>query len=220
MSKPTAVLMNWNHMPPTQMAALAHGVADAIANNAATFPSPKPTPQELDGAATALELAYANRLNGPLAKTTFENADEALDTLLHQEADYVNGIANGDKSIIQTAGFTATSDVRLPKTIPATPNAPKISGNAGVLRIETNNVTGATTFCWLVVTDVKSVQPPGVGSNYFSLTTPAIVISNGHFREELHNALPAGTTITVMVMAFNTAGQSGFSSPVSFTVGG
>ena len=72
MSKPVLVLMNWNHMPPTQMASLAHGVADAISKNAATFTSPVVLPNDLDAAATALELAYANRLNGPVAKQLFK----------------------------------------------------------------------------------------------------------------------------------------------------
>jgi hypothetical protein len=211
--------MNWNHMPPTQMAALAHGVADAISKNAATFTSPVVLPNDLDAAATALELAYANRLNGAVAKTTFQNADEALDTLLHKEAAYVSSVANGDKTIIQLANFAATSNERLPKTIPATPNAPKVSGNAAALRVETNNVKGADAFTWLIFTDAKNVATPAMGSNYFNLSAPATVIGNGHFREELHNVIPAGTSITVMVMAHNSAGQSAFSTPVSFTVG-
>lgn len=93
------------------------GVADAMATNAAVFASPAVLPKDLDDAATALELAYANRLNGPLAK-------------------------------------------------------------------------------------------------------PAFVLANAHYKEDLHNVIPAGTSITVVVMAYNSAGQSGFSGPVSFTVGG
>ncbi len=220
MSKLIVVLINWLHMRPIQMAAFAHGVADAIANNAGTFATPDVLPKDLDDAADTLELAYAKRLNGALAKTEYENADNALDALLHKEAAYVNGVANGNKAIIQLAGFEATSNDRLPKTTPAVPDAAKISGNAALLHLETNNVAGATGFCWLIFTDAKSITAPAVGSNYFSLNAPAIVIANGHFREDLHNAIPAGTTLTVVVMAFNSAGQSGFSSPVSFMVGG
>ncbi|MEP6466007.1 MAG: hypothetical protein ABJB05_06860 [Parafilimonas sp.] len=32
MAKPIVVLMNWIHMPPLEMASLAHGVSEKIAN--------------------------------------------------------------------------------------------------------------------------------------------------------------------------------------------
>lgn len=37
MSNPIVVLMNWTRMTPIQMAAFAHGVAEAISNNTDTL---------------------------------------------------------------------------------------------------------------------------------------------------------------------------------------
>jgi hypothetical protein len=51
------------------------------------------------------------------------------------------------------------------------------------------------------------------------LSGPAIVIPDGTTRETLHNVIAAGTKITVQVLAQNTAGKSGFSAAVTFTVG-
>src|ERR1700742_1002 len=130
MSKPIVVLMNWNRMTAVEMAALAHNVSAKLAAAATTFPSPTVTPAALNTAATRLELAYANRMNGAAAKTEYETADTALDGLLHTEAAYVNGIAGGNAATIEAAGFTATSNSRNKAVVPATPNAPAVTGNA------------------------------------------------------------------------------------------
>ncbi|MEP6467168.1 MAG: hypothetical protein ABJB05_12740 [Parafilimonas sp.] len=219
MSKPIVVLISWDNEKPTQMASFAHGVAQNIANNATTFPTPPVTPQNLDIAANRVELAYANRLNGPVAKTELQTADNALDVLLHQMAAYVNTVANGNASIIQIAGFKASSNQRLPATVPATPDAPKISGNAAALHLETNKVNGAVSYCWLIFTG----EPASASITADCIILPAaavIIIPDGHLREDLHNIIPAGTKISVQVLAQNAAGKSGFSPLISFTVGG
>jgi len=219
MTKPIVVLISWNNQKPTQMAAFAHGVAQNIAKNATTFPTPPVTHQNLDLAANRVELAYADRLNGPQAKTELQTADNALDVMLHQMADYVNTVANGDTAIIQMAGFKASSNQRLPATVPATPDAPKISGNAARLRLETNKVNGAVSYCWLIFTG--EAASASITADCIILPgTPAIIIPDGHLREDLHNLIPAGTKINVQVLAQNAAGKSGFSPLISFTVGG
>ena len=118
MTKPIVVLMNWNNMPPLEMASLAHGVSAKLAAAATMFPSPTVAPAALNTAATRLELAFANRMNGAAAKTEYEAADTALDGLLHTEAAYVNGIANGNAATIEAAGFTTTSDSRKKPVVP------------------------------------------------------------------------------------------------------
>ena len=136
MEKQVVVLISWDERKPTNMASFAHGVAEKMSINAATFPTPPVTPKDLDAAATRVELAYANRLNGPVAKTELQMADSGLDIMLHNLAAYVNSIANGDVATIQSAGFKASSNTRLPATNPATPNAAEIKGNASALHLE------------------------------------------------------------------------------------
>ncbi len=219
MPRQIVVRISWTHSSPTEMASFEHGVAAAISNNAETFPAPSVSSSDLDEAANRVEMAYANRMNGPLAKTELDDADTTLDMLLHNEADYVNSVARGNRSIIQLAAFIPTSDTNTTPVVPQTPNAAKITGTAAALTIETAKVNGADSYCWLIFLD--SPGAASVGANYIKLpAAPVIVIPNGHLRETLHNVIPAGTNISLQVLAQNTAGKSGFSPLVSFTVGG
>ena len=86
MAKPIVVLMNWNHISPTEMASFAHNIAAKMAKAAAKLSSPAITPEDLDAAANRLEMAYANRMNGAEAKTEFESADKALDSVRKQHS--------------------------------------------------------------------------------------------------------------------------------------
>ncbi len=216
MAKPIVVLMNWTKMSPIQMAAFAHNIASRIPA-ASKSSSPPVAPEDLTNAATRLELAYANRMNGAEAKTEFEAADKALDELLHEVAAYVNSNANGDAVIIEAAGFTATSNERKPATVPAVPNAPGITGNASALRLQIASVAGATSYCWVIFTGETSSAT--VAETHITLSGAATVIPGGKTREVLRNVVAAGTKITVQVLAQNAAGKSGFSTPVGFTVG-
>jgi hypothetical protein len=219
MSKPVVALISWSSAKPTQMAAFAQGISQSLTTNAAAFPHPPVTAVNLAAAASRLQLAYANRLNGPQAKTELAAADAALDDMLHQLATYVTIVANGSAAVIQSAGFKASSSDRLPATVPETPDAPAISGNAAALRIETGKVTGASTYCWLIFTGQPATA--AVTADCISLpAAPVMIIPDGHLREDLHNLIPAGTKISAQVLAQNAAGKSGFSPLVSFTVGG
>jgi hypothetical protein len=217
MGKPIQVLISWSKVPPLQMASLAHNVSAKLTLNVSAFPSPPITPANLDSAANVLELAYANRMNGNAAKIAFETADKGVDEALHILADYVNNIANGVAATIELAGFTATSNDRHAAVVPATPAAPKVTGNAAALHLQVDRVPGAESYCWVIFTgEVSSVT---VAETHITLSGAGIVIPDGLTRETLHNSFPAGTRVTVQVLAQNTAGKSGFSAAVSFTVG-
>jgi hypothetical protein len=218
MTKPTVALISWDNEKPTQMAAFAQGISQSLTTNATVFLHPPVTPATLATAGTRLQLAYANRLNGPQAKTELATADDAVDTMLHQLASYVTIVANGNAAVIESAGFKASSSGRLPATVPATPDAPKVSGNAGLLHLQTNKVNGATSYCWLIFTGEAATAT--VTNDCISLpAAPVIIIPDGHLHEDLHNLIPAGTRISVQGLAQNAAGKSGFSPLVSFTVG-
>jgi hypothetical protein len=217
MPKPIVVLINWTHMTPTEMASLAHNVSAKLTASATTFSTPTVTPAVLNTAANRLELAYANRKNGAAGKTEFQSANTALDGLLHTEAAYVNGVANGNTATIELAGFTATSNSHRSAVVPATPIVATITGNAAAVHLQIPPVPGADSYCWVIFTgDTGSAS---ASETHISVSGAAIVIPDGTTRETLHNTFTAGTKITVQVLAQNTAGKSGFSSPVSFTVG-
>jgi hypothetical protein len=218
MGKPIQVLISWSKVPPLDMASLAHNVSEKLTLNTSTFPSPPVTPADLNTAANVLELAYANRMNGAAAKTTFKTADKGVDDALHVLADYVNNIANGDAATIELAGFTATNNARHAAVVPATPAAPRVTGNAAALHLQIDSVPGAESYCWVIFAGEASLVT--VAETHITLSGAGIVIPDGLTRETLHNTFPSGTKITVQVLAQNTAGKSGFSSAISFTVGG
>lgn len=220
MPKPIVVLMNWNDMTPTEMASFAHNIAAKmpLAQAKLTAADPPPiTPAEMDAAANRLEMAYANRMNGAVAKTEFENADTALDELLHVQAAFVNIAANGNKLIIEAFGFTATTDSRKKAVVPATPNAAKFSGNAGALHLLIDAVPGATSYCWVIFT--SGATNATVTNTHIVLSGAAIIIPDGGARETLRGVIPAGTVVSVQVLAQNAAGKSSFSPMITFTIG-
>jgi len=217
MAKPIVVLMNWNNMTPVEMASLAHNISAKLAADTSTFPAPAVAPASLSAAASRLELAYANRMNGAAAKTEFEAADTALDELLLTGAAYVTSLANGNVVIIEASGFTASTNSRKTTVVPAAPNAPKISGNAGALHLTIPAVQGAASYCWII--SLGDAAMASVADTHIVLSGAATVIPDGTTREVLRNVLAPGTKVAVQVLAQNTAGKSGFSTPVSFTVG-
>ena len=221
MAKPIVVLMNWNHMAPTQMASFAHNIAakmNLLTVKLSDPPTPPVTPEQMNDAANRLELAYANRMNGAEAKTEFQNADAALDDLLHEHGGYVNTVSDGDKVIIEAFGFTATSDSRKKAVVPDVPVAPKISGNAAELHLQIPAVAGAVSYCWIIFTG-EATQAT-VTDTHITLSGAAIIIPDGAARETLRNVIPAGTKISVQVLAQNAAGKSAFSPLITYAVGG
>jgi hypothetical protein len=209
--------MNWTKMPQTEVASFAHGTSTKMSEDPATFTSPAVSYKIMDASATRVENAYANRMNGPAAKTELKNAFADLNDNLHLQAAYVNSIANGDTATIENAGFVASSNIRKTKTIPAVPVTPSIKGNAAKLQLKINAVPGAKNYCWVIFTD--STGTVSVKNRTVFVSGAAIIIPDGKARETLHNLIDAGTKITVQVLAQNSAGKSGFSAAVSITVG-
>jgi hypothetical protein len=219
MAKFITVLMTWIKMTAVQMAAFAHGVSAAMAGNL-NFPSPPVALADMDAAATRLELAWSKRMNGDAAKTELDNADAALDDMLHTQSAYVSAQSKGVASTIESAAFVATSNSRTKAVIPITPGAPKVKGNAAALDFNTPTITGAT-FCWVIFQGTPGTVT--IAENRIMIsggTGNTIIIPDGHTHESLHNVIAAGTVITAMVLAQNAAGKSGFSPTVTLTVGG
>jgi hypothetical protein len=220
MAKFITVLMTWIRMSATNMASFAHGVSVAMDGNI-NFATPKVALADLDKAATRVELAWSNRMNGPAAKTELEDAEEALDEMLHEQAAYVSDEADGSVAIIESASYSATSNSRKKSVIPSTPTSITISGNTAALQLQTPNIQGAT-FCWILFLGTPGVVT--IAENRIMISGAAaintIIIPDGHMHESLHNVIPAGTVVTGMVLAQNSAGKSGLSHAVSLTVGG
>lgn len=217
MPKLIVVLMNWIKMKATDMAGFARGVVTNMTNNK-NFTDPDVALSDLSSAAVAVEDAYGNRNNSISGETDLQDAVDDLNALLHTQAYYVNSIAVGSASIIESAGFKATSNSRTKKDIPATCSAPTVSGNSSKLQLKVPKVIGAASYCWIIY--IGAAVSATISSNVISIPQATMmIIPSGKTIEYLRGIIPAGTVISVQVLAQNSAGMGGFSSMITFTVG-
>jgi hypothetical protein len=109
------VKISWNNCQPLKTTSFARGTSTAMDGNAA----PTVKTADMNKAAERVEIAYANRRNGETGKDEFKNASIDLDEKMHDQADYVDNIANGDATMIHSADFEST-----------TPNNARVAKNA------------------------------------------------------------------------------------------
>jgi len=87
-------------------------VATGIYTNATTFSSPPITEAEFTHIQADFNTAAADYATyGAVKKTAFTNCQKKLTSIMDLLASYVDGIANGDESIIILSGFTPTSSM-------------------------------------------------------------------------------------------------------------
>jgi hypothetical protein len=109
MKKKIIVKVNWSTKKALKMASIGRGTATAMTGNAG-FPTPKVGLAAMNAAALRVDNAFLNKKNGTAGKDEFINSCNALDILLHAQAEYVSGIANGDETVIHSSGFESTSN--------------------------------------------------------------------------------------------------------------
>ena len=83
------------------------------------FVTPKIPLATITTQVAAVHTANLNFGLNPLTKPLLDAAMKTLRTSLRQQADYVDGIANGDATIIEKSGFHATQSESNPAVIPA-----------------------------------------------------------------------------------------------------
>ncbi|MEP7169256.1 MAG: hypothetical protein ABI855_07780 [Bacteroidota bacterium] len=99
--------------------------------NIATFATPSPALAAITTATDNLEIAYTASLDGGRSATAEKNArEEAFDTLVTALANYVDGVAKGDETIILSAGMEAK---RAPRPIGVPAQVLDLSANIGIL---------------------------------------------------------------------------------------
>jgi hypothetical protein len=171
------------------------------------FAAPSPALKTLSDAAAALEYAYnaalQARANAKMQTSVMGQKSAVLDSLLMQEASYVQNSSGGDKAKIESAGFdvrdTPTPIGQLPA--PAEPKAAP-SQNAGTINLTWKKVRGAKSY--LVERAVDSNQRLEWAAATTSTKTKAIV-----------NTMTSGLRYWFRVAAVGSAGQGAWSEPVS-----
>ena len=122
-------------------------VHDNMTGNA-NFTTPSPTPAMLKTATDALEAANILRSTGAhLAVADLHAAEEAFDTLMTALGAYVDSIAQGDASIILSAGME-TRKQRSPVGIPGQVHNLRGHGiiNIGMIALRWQSVYGKKTY--------------------------------------------------------------------------
>jgi hypothetical protein len=214
MKKKIIVKINWNTKKALKMASIARGTATAMTGNAG-FPTPKVGLPAMSAAALRVDNAFANKKNGTAAKDELTNSSNALDVMLHAQAEYVSGIANGDETIIHSSGFESTSNnvgARLAAPfIEAAPIVTPLKG--GSIKVKITPVANAHIYCFVLYVDAAFNTTILNGQMTVDAGSNAIII-NSTKSFVTFKGLPAYKPIKVAVVVLNANGDSGF-SPVA-----
>ena len=211
MSKKIKARINWSKNSPLKMAGIAHGVASAMKGNA-TFPSPPVKASENETAATRVELAWANRKNGDLGKDELKNSCTDLDDKLHVTADYVNSVANGFETIIHSAGFESTGSTYARTSNPVAASSVTITSNkGGVIKAKALGAKGARMYTFILVLDAVFNVTLQNGVLQLPPDSANVFIINSTKGSVNFSGLPAKKDVSVAVVLYNSAGDSGLS---------
>jgi len=202
------------------LTAFANGVNNGIFSNPSVFTSPPLATPELVHIIDDYSVALSNyETYGKTKKTIYLSARSKLMDALNLLAAYVNGIANGDASIISLAGFepTAGSSQAAPEldkiiTLTVTPN-----NIPGRLIIETPAIVGKGVMGYGLIL----VNGAPLGSNsfvngkliYSGGTDQVIIVDVTKSKKKVIDGLDSNVLYNAYMYAFNATGVSPLSFP-------
>ena len=205
------VLISWTALSCLNLLFFVNGIIEKLYGNP-KFLTPPVTKIELQAAYDLVNSTYANHLKGEDEKQQYEDAMSALDVMLHSLALYINPIANGDRQLILSTGFEATTGVIVAAVKPGTPAAVLLKSIAGgSLHMSIGEIPGADSYVFIVY--CGSPTSPALSSDECITLPPNVqnvyIITDGNLSETLTN-LPIGTHAFVQALAQNSAGKSSF----------
>ncbi len=102
--------MDWTRLSDADLETKALSIVAAMTGNS-NFPTPTPALKDVSAAIADYSNALSLAQNRGKVEVAIKNAKkEALIAILRSLAAYVNFIANGDKTVIMSAGFDTTKD--------------------------------------------------------------------------------------------------------------
>ena len=144
------VKINWSKKAPTIMVIVAYKIVKDMTDND-KFISPKIALNLLSDAAHNLSKLFASRKNGTDAKSLLKAEILILDNYLHKQAEYVDGIAQGDAEIIHSAGFESTSDKRTAGSKAKIAEGLVIEAMLnGKINAKVDKIDNATNYCFIL----------------------------------------------------------------------
>jgi hypothetical protein len=188
----------------------ASQIANGIYTNPAIFSSPIISQAEFTTVQTDFNNAAADYdIYGAVKKTAFTNARKKIIDILDLVADYVDGVAKGDGSIIILSGFVPTSTV-LQSNIPLVKIESFLlrrTSISGEIEVEIPTIVGHGTvnyFC--ICSEGVPLNTTAISNGQFQLSEASNKI---HFdfsksRKKLFKNLTIATTCYFYVFASNT----------------
>jgi hypothetical protein len=171
------------------------------------FNSPSPDLATLADAASALESAYnaaqAARANAKEQTSVMNKKVNALETLVMQEASYVQSVSGGDKATIESAGFA----VRTESTRIGQLEAPSM------LKVVTGQTDGTVQISWQKVHGARAYNIERALDTSHGLDWNNVFSSSK--TRALVNSMQSGLRYWFRVAAIGAAGQGPWSDPVS-----
>lgn len=185
-------------------------VSNGIFNNASHFPSPPFIGTEFINIQTDFSTAAADYdTYGAVKKTAFISAKKKLISLMDVLAVYVDGIANGDESIIILSGFTPTSSTpqnNIPLVRIDSFNAQRTS-NPGEIAVEIPAIKGHGSISYYCIcSEGAPISNIAIINGQITLdsTTNKVRYDYAKSRKKLFQSLTIGTTYYFYVFASNT----------------
>ena len=169
----------------------------------------------MTAAANDLAAKYLLKDNGTIAMGNYDTANALLEGLLVKQCAYVNITSGGDPDKIKSSGFLCSAGAKAKAVIPDTPGPAHLTiDGGGAVTIATPKVVGAESYCTVIFIGAVTTVVVVGKHIFFPNGGVTIVIPTAGIFETITGLTP-GTEITVMTLAQNSAGKSGFSTPIS-----
>ena len=184
-----------------------HVISELDAHNP-PFTEPNPKIIVLGNANSDLKTKILAALNGDKEAIKERDASEVvLNGLFEKEADYVDGVANGDELIIAQSGFGSTKTDIQRKAKPGQVIIKTVKGDyttPGKIDVECNALPGADFYIAFATQQSLDMKTKNSQLLFMSQSQMGFAISTT--RKLSIEDLPSGIKYFVAVVAFNTAG--------------
>ena len=222
MPRKPKVKITWRKSAPEPMFKLMKVVNDYFVLYVALFPDPPIKLVDFLAIMNELFTAFGLRKDGVAAKDRLTKAAIAADEILRKFAEYVDGIANGDVSVINKSGFEPTKVNATKETVvPEIASAVTASvEKGGILHLTTPAIAGATSCTYLIFKGKPFAV--NITGQYIEIPektdSKLLIVAGGTLRQTLNGFAP-GTELNIQVLGKNSVGFGPISPAVQvFTI--
>ncbi len=213
--------LSFQHYGNPILDTFSNGVLNGIFKNELIFVTPPLTSSELTHIITDYNVALSvYKANGMSYKTAFLQARKKLIDALNTLAIYVNGIADGDPSVITLAGYIPTAGEshyapQLEKILTVTTKVTNVSGQ---VIIETPAIVGkGVTGYTLILVSGEPLNVENFANDALLITATEgqqIIISLTKGKKKVVNGLDSNLIYYAYMYAINATGVSPLSDGV------